>query len=562
MIRKKISQNLTSPGALDSSLYSEFDDVAFFFSGKIYKYKGVKINEKGLNKVFESISIAWKCKSIEKLMFILCHIDGEYIIQVVNKVDKRTLIISDRFGLAPLYLKRFGEKIYSWSDSLEDIIDSPECESNIDKHSIEAFIETSSFLSDTTPYKNVKRMHPATIIEIDSMTGSILYEDQYWSWNCIEDETSYSFDNAVDILHEKFSQAVKDRIEPGCNYSFTLSGGLDSRVILAEAIKHTNKNLLKCYTFGKLGSPDVKIAEKVTSIAGIAHEIDEIDENNWKIGRDAGVLRTSGMKNYFHMHGVNSIDKISSHSTWVFNGFLGDLILGGGYLVRSGNEFKRAETIAYEKYESYSSIIDCKSNYYNDEISDSVFIYNRGVRFTSMGLELVSHKSFGIKPFMDNELIEFIYSLPKDYMYEGRLYHTMLLKYYPDYFKEIPWQKTGIPIKINSEPSYFSEIKSKTRLFLINKVKGSDFEYVVRRVYNKLFSNETFVDYSSWAKDADFIEEIDLLFDGNSNCERLFGRDYVDNIVIQARNKFCIERLGCLVSIEKYLSNNRFPNEK
>ena len=50
------------------------------------------------------------------------------------------------------------------------------------------------------------------------------------------------------------------------------------------------------------------------------------------------------------------------------------------------------------------------------------------------------------KPFVANDIVEFVYSLPDRYRYRGRLYQTMLLGAFPEYYRHIPWANIGIPI--------------------------------------------------------------------------------------------------------------------
>jgi hypothetical protein len=54
------------------------------------------------------------------------------------------------------------------------------------------------------------------------------------------------------------------------------------------------------------------------------------------------------------------------------------------------------------------------------------------------GLGHINHR----KPFFDNELVKFVFSLPDEYRRNNKLYSSMLLKLFPELFQDIPWQKT------------------------------------------------------------------------------------------------------------------------
>ncbi|TMP70326.1 hypothetical protein CWC05_23195, partial [Pseudoalteromonas ruthenica] len=79
------------------------------------------------------------------------------------------------------------------------------------------------------------------------------------------------------------------------------------------------------------------------------------------------------------------------------------------------------------------------SDYFAEGDQEQVNIYNRGTRFIAAGSDLLSHQLHQLKPFMENDLVELLYSLPDTFRENGKLYHHMLLKYYPEYFESIPW---------------------------------------------------------------------------------------------------------------------------
>lgn len=53
---------------------------------------------------------------------------------------------------------------------------------------------------------------------------------------------------------------------------------------------------------------------------------------------------------------------------------------------------------------------------------------------------------FERSPFMDNDVVEFIYMLPDCLRYKGRLYSRMLATCFPQYFRGLGWSNTGYPV--------------------------------------------------------------------------------------------------------------------
>ena len=75
---------------------------------------------------------------------------------------------------------------------------------------------------------------------------------------------------------------------------------------------------------------------------------------------------------------------------------------------------------------------------------DLYLVVTRGMGF--INVPVLEEKFNYIEPFFDNRLINFIYSLPDEWRINNKLYAAMLTKFFPKYFSEIPWQKTGAPI--------------------------------------------------------------------------------------------------------------------
>lgn len=67
-------------------------------------------------------------------------------------------------------------------------------------------------------------------------------------------------------------------------------------------------------------------------------------------------------------------------------------------------------------------------------------------RWIRPGFRLVESFYHIRMPFYDNSLIELIMSIPEKMRKDSYLYKKILLYNFPDYFKAIPWQKSGVPI--------------------------------------------------------------------------------------------------------------------
>ncbi|SQH77491.1 putative Asparagine synthetase [Shewanella benthica] len=520
-----------------------FDGLVIYLVGQIFKHKNKTIC---LDEFFELVR-----QSVNSdINSLLKSIDGYYSLVIFDTTNEECYFITDRLGISPLYLSEINGGLSAWATSIKSL-DDIVVESNVvDIEALRSFVDISHYLSDKTIYKNIKRLDPATILHIDK-SGKVLSRLRYWTWADIQ-PIKFTFEQAVDRLYILFLQAVESRLDSTKKYCLTLSGGLDSRALLG-AISHLKKYDITCLTFGIPNSPDVKIAEQASQIVGVKHKVINIDKSNWINGRQKGVISTGGMKSLFHMHVLNSLAEIESISKYVINGYLGDLVLGGGYLKKGFHGFRSSETIAYDKFSHYADQIDFDEDYFKHPSSDPIFIYNRGVRFTSMGSDLVNDRLVNIKPFVDNELLEFVYGLDDSYRVNGKLYHSMLVKYFPELFLTLPWQATGKCIVYKDKDSVINEFYTIIRPKLVKLISESSLNEIVRNVHSIIKNNKTFVDYGSWISEPDFKQNIDLLLSDDSCTVNLLGSKVVKKYVREAFEEQKIEALGCLLSVESYL---------
>ncbi|WP_423840095.1 asparagine synthase C-terminal domain-containing protein [Vibrio mytili] len=513
------------------------NEVHYYLVGDIYSFNGKHVS----NSEFLEL-----CYNRDNEDFFRL-VDGYYILFEIKK--GKVKVISDRYALLPLYYYSCADIMICSTDfySLTNTLKSENLDLTLNNSAIKFYLSHNSFPYDHTLYTDVKRINPSSIIEINQL-GEVS-KRCYWSWRLIEKKT-INFDEAIDKLHTLLQSSMQKRFSPRDKVSVTLSGGLDSRLLLALADEMDLE--IECFTFGTIESPDVVIAKKCCEKLNVRHKVIEINERNWFLDREDAVIRTGGMANILHLHAVHPSKEIVKHSNVVLNGFLGDLVLGGGYLKKDLflNINSYLKTLK-GKYGDDLSLININDEYYNENITDSYFIHNRGVRFTSLGSDAVSDKINNVKPFLDNELLEFVYSLPDEYRFNGKLYHAMLLKYYPDLFLDIEWQKTGTPISLSD--SKFINIYHQLFKVGVSIVSNSKFNKIARKIYSiakpkKVDKMKSFVDYKSWVS-SDFFQSYkkELL------CgEVSYLQNHVDiENIIDDENK--LQELGCLISLEYFL---------
>ncbi len=374
-------------------------------------------------------------------------IDGFYAAVVADDSRQLVHLISDRFGMRHLYWAIIGGRLV-WASELKAMLAAPSFSPRIDRHAVEQFMTIGYVLNDCTWFEGVKLLDPATVLTWDGREGRIESSARYWWWDEIQPRRSAPDRRALAAeLHEIFEQAVHRAAGHDARHGVFLSGGLDSRAILAAMPPSCEP--IPLVTFGRRDCDDVRVATEAARVRPSRHLVAELTARDWLLPRFAGVWWTDGELPLSHMHGIEARRSIATHLDVNLSGFAGDVILGGSRLPRGADrrhKTKRAyvaramgcDACMLEGFDAFEGL----------NSTDFYFLHNRMRRLiyggTKQSLTLIERQ----KPFYANAVIEFAYSLPDEARREGSLYRSMLLQAYPEFFARIPYAMEGLPISV------------------------------------------------------------------------------------------------------------------
>lgn len=373
----------------------------------------------------------------------LRRIDGIYNAVVYNSVTGKVYLVSDRYGYRHLYWSTHNGEL-AWASEVKAFLGLPSYKPVLSEEALHEFLEIGYMLGDHTWFEGVKVLEPGCVLTWNTRerTWSM---DSYWFWDKIATSLEpIDEDDAAVELGRLFRRAVEKRsADPGA-FVVSLSGGLDSRAVLAALPGFGPA--IHTMTFGKRGSDDLRIASRVSKVKGATHCTCYIDEENWLPPRIAGVWYTDGMVDMKDLHGIEALPMMMSRFDYLLNGFAGDLVVGGSYIGSDAllDSLSR-KAIAIKMGCSEDALWDY-GRFEGLSKADYYFLHNRVRRFTYEGLKMCGVFLEYRIPFFDNELVEFVYSFSDTYRYKAKLYKRMLLKEFPEYFEHIPWQNTGAPI--------------------------------------------------------------------------------------------------------------------
>jgi hypothetical protein len=479
------------------------------FDGKIYSFPNKR------NDLIESSleSEKYIVNLFNKYKYdIPSKLNGDFNLVIFNPSEHELLIFNDRFGNRHLYYY-IDSQFFAFAPEIKALLTIPEFEKKLDTHGIADYFNFSYQFSDRTFFEKVKLLPPASFLQYKN--GKVLVRN-YWKPRYDPTFSIKDIDNAAKIGFDLFVQSIERNIKGKNKVFIPVSGGLDSRLILAIT-KNYNINF-QTATFDVAGGLESKIARKVTKKLGLEKPILVKIESDWikKYGAKLGYINeakygTLGSTTIFGffdqlgkeydglLNGIfgghisfgspyfNSQDIINNISTAdrknrIIKGLNGHLFRN--YLAQGMNEdwvydINNLRDITIdEQWNTSSSISDL-----DIFRQDYIFIYNR-IRRGMNGLDLNRYFIDSLLPFASYELYEFYLSLSPELMINHNLYKTIYKKYLPE-MASIPWAATGV--NLYKRPSRISKnyqaFKNELRWYS-TRLTGGKFNLLNRNSYN------------------------------------------------------------------------------
>ncbi|MET1756156.1 asparagine synthase-related protein [Novosphingobium sp. RD2P27] len=333
--------------------------------------------------------------------------DGCFALAMVDPERRKLLLANDRYGGVPIYTRQ-QQSTLSWASEVKAL--AQQDLAAIDRTAVDDFLTRGWLAPPRTYYHGISQLPSGTALLANLTTGETK-NITVFSHRRAERTSAIPFDDAKAELKSRVRQAIQNRIAQSRSDEVvvTLSGGLDSRLLAAEAAAHAN---VRTVTYGQPRSPELKIAGDVARTLSLPHEIIPIDQSNWMAGRDRAVWMTDGMMNFADTHIVHVADAITDAGL-VLDGLFGDVVLGRGEIT-----------------------VDPGADVFENR-------YLRMNRFTYFGPRIEQNFATVATPLIDRELVNFMDSLPPEFTRNGRLYREASGEMHREVYSRIPWLKSG-----------------------------------------------------------------------------------------------------------------------
>ncbi|PWB76154.1 hypothetical protein C3F09_00980 [candidate division GN15 bacterium] len=502
-------------------------------------------------------------------------LNGSYNAVVIDLRNRRMTIANDRLGHWQLYFFEDNDRLL-FAGEVKALLAYERFSRELDPEGVYAYLNYQVHLGDTTFFKGVKRLPWAHQIVVDNGQVRI---NPWWEWR-FETETSQTIPELVEEGHKLYQENIRLQTHGAKHVAIPLSGGLDSRMVLAHATAAGLEP--ETFSHGPKRSLEMRFATRVAKAAGIKHHrIIEIDPAWSYEYAERFTWLTDGLVNINPcvLLGVTERYGLPPADTAFLNGLAGRTAFGYGYFNASDisrtltreqklDRLRRSLVGQYvdDNYyrmfhpdirpklkERYDAAIEADFAQY-EKVSD-LFCHQRDLftlqnrlkrRFDQIDVNrFILHDHFALE---DDRTLDFYIKLPpalKAYPIRTLLIEGLKQKF--PHLAAVPQQHSGVDLY--SQPS-----KWRTML----KGYGRRVAYYTERLSFGLVNirdMDTYVHYNQWYRTNRKLREF---IDGILLDPRTLNRGYFDPagvrsmLAYQKRGGNTFDELAMLVSFELF----------
>jgi len=449
-------------------IWNEDETLCIFMEGEVYDYQEAKRQLVDRGHQFQIDNDAeFVLHLFEEVgETFASQLNGAFVAAIWDVRARKLWIVNDRFGLQQLFYREDGKRLLFAGHTAAFQAD-PHYNPQVDRLALAEFLSFEHILGNRTLIADVKLLPPGSILTFQNGQLSIR---SYYDFQFVEDYQDRDEAWYVERWVHLMQQAVERRMRGDGPIGLQLSGGLDSRVMLAM-INH-RRYPLHTFTFGVPGCDDARFAREAADRRGTIHHFMELRPDYLRSVAEEGVKSTNGLKSCVHMHVLGALDETAKLVNVLYTGSLGDSIMGG-HIQRDLLAVHQPEVLARMLFKRYNTCFDeeshsqlFSSNFYS-QVKDAVFqefshvlknsrakisanvrehysIRQSDRRWILEGQNLLRTQVVVRTPFYDNDLVDFMLTVPPGLRFDSYLYIQGFIQAAPDLAK-VPYEKTGLP---------------------------------------------------------------------------------------------------------------------
>lgn len=389
---------------------------------------------------------------------LLPRLRGSYTGLILDSRSNQAHLFNDRRASRPLYYRQDADTSLLAGPEVAHLAQAVPALHEIDPLAVCEFLIFASHYNDSTLFPPIKKLPPASVMSIGPDS---LVIHRYWHIRIEPDKTSGSEHEWVKEALALFNQSTQRLLAHRTRPFLYLSGGLDSRVILGGL--RENGYHIPAVTYGTQEGDDAPIARQLAQHCGLPftylpistadpqdHFVDAalradcraetVDTPSLGLMQDQ-LAETfdqfiQGDKSYYGHHAATPDEALIQAGVLSFAhaNRLGDML--------DPAVFRHARSsIEHTLHDMRKSGLDLDPQDLRDKAYFEQRLFNRQNAFTAANLRQFEQA----RPWLDEDLVDFLFSMPGTFRTDNALAKKMLQTAHPD-LAAIPFaNKDSIP---------------------------------------------------------------------------------------------------------------------
>jgi asparagine synthase (glutamine-hydrolysing) len=389
---------------------------------------------------------------------------------------QRLVIGNDKLGQRLIFYSQKNGNL-AFASYLARVIESDVPSREIDLEAFADLIHFEYILGEKTLFKDIDTLPPGSILTYEHGQLNI---QQYFHLHQIEPHGNYD-ENRLDELENRFRISVDRCIRSDIQTAIDLTGGLDSRCILAAA---ANMKLpFITHTGGQIDSTDVILAKQAAAITGAEHYFEAIRPDKMGEWLFPMVQFQNGLVASLHSHPCQHLEMPMPFDAVVQG--IGISYVRGQWVsesdMNSVNSDDIRERLKYKLLSKTAKKINLDNlwkaefkkigligpqEHFNEilrkytvpdrpmDVIDHVALVERCRKFLNKAIFIVRSVREAYFPYLDDEFIIALSLIPKSERANIRIQKDLIKRFYPKLL-DVPWSKTLIALSVSPAKSWF-----------------------------------------------------------------------------------------------------------
>ncbi|MBS1841121.1 MAG: hypothetical protein JSS69_03825 [Acidobacteria bacterium] len=239
---------------------NETRDITLMFSGEEFADPSTENGLRNRGHRFGAGAAEYLVHQFEEAPSFPSGLNGRFHAILIDERSDEVSLFNDRFGMHPLHFSEQKDGFYFACEAKAILAVRPELR-QLDQKALGEFVACGSPLENRSLFLGISKLAPASLWTFRN-TGMVK-RGNYFLPEEWEEQASLDSESYFRELHRIFVQNLPRYFTGNSKIGMSLTGGLDTRMILA--CRQTPPNSLPCYTFGSMfrENHDVRVARRV-----------------------------------------------------------------------------------------------------------------------------------------------------------------------------------------------------------------------------------------------------------------------------------------------------------